>query len=185
MSTIKGNDLRTINQWNAGHIDGTYDGHQDINNPARYDYLAGLLRDADSVLDVGCGDGLLYSYLQPDHYYGIDACKVAIEKARTRIGKTGIFSCTDAAYWKPWGTFDAVVLNEMIYYIEDQTAFFNKYLKITKPGGLLVVSIFEKKGRFRKTPNQKSIELLRSFKPDQNIQIVENGRTRTIMVFRR
>jgi SAM-dependent methyltransferase len=123
-----------------------------LHNPselARYAAARGVLPEADAgrtVLDVGCGEGILRDLLRAggeSRYVGVDLSTVAIEAARrdARPGET--FVVADAESYAPQGTFDAVVLNECLYYFREPLTQAERYLGMTAPGGSLIVSMFE------------------------------------------
>lgn len=73
----------------------TYWESRDISTPTlnsfqkkRADFLLDLLKDGDSILDVGCGDGKMLAYLKEKkdlgQLLGIDSSSMALEKARQR-----------------------------------------------------------------------------------------------------
>jgi SAM-dependent methyltransferase len=67
---------------------------------------------ARSVLDVGCGNGLMCEFLCPSvAYSGIDVSATAIQRAKERFsGLSGAkFVEADFRYWPTNQTFDAVV----------------------------------------------------------------------------
>lgn len=64
-------------------------------------HLELLLKTIPSVLDVGCGQGILARHLSPHTIYqGIDASPSLIAAAKKKSPKTALFQVTDAC--KPW-----------------------------------------------------------------------------------
>jgi hypothetical protein len=49
----------------------------------------------------------------------------------------------DAEVWAPGAEFDAVVMNECLYYFHDPLAQARRYFDAVRAGGVLVVSMFE------------------------------------------
>jgi SAM-dependent methyltransferase len=123
-----------------------------LRNPselARYAALAAFCRKLTpgrTILDVGCGEGILRDRLRAggdSRYVGVDLSAVAIEAARrdARPGET--FVVADAESYTPAERFDAVVLNECLYYFREPLAQAERYLGMTSPEGSLIVSMFE------------------------------------------
>jgi SAM-dependent methyltransferase len=112
---------------------------------ARFAVMVGLLSEATdpAVLDVGCGDGVLYQRFRVygcSRYVGIDLSQVAVARAAAVAGPEASFAAADAATYQPEGTFDAIVFNEMLYYLHDPIAAVRRYAEALRPGGRLIVS---------------------------------------------
>lgn len=161
------------------------DGAQDISQPARYKFIADLLWDAGSVIDVGCGDGILREYINCDGYMGIDADPVAIEKAQVKYPARQ-FMCANAETCANDWKVDAVILNEFLYYTSDPLETLRKWGACVKDGGLLVVSIYNRKAPFwQKNPNKQALKIARQFASQfQHKEHVlnENGKKRSVLV---
>jgi len=72
------------------------------------------------ILDVGCGQGVLYQYLnekfgQDLNYLGIDISEAAIKKA-TALFPTGNFKQLDFDKQALFEKFDIIIFNETLYY---------------------------------------------------------------------
>jgi 2-polyprenyl-3-methyl-5-hydroxy-6-metoxy-1,4-benzoquinol methylase len=130
----------------------------------RWDYLAGseefiryavinsfLLRQNGplSLLDVGCGEGLLLKNLGPQFvskYTGLDLAQAALDKINTKRSgdqyiRTSIEDFVPAEKW------DAIVFNEVLYYTADPVAQIRKFENALTHAGVMIVSI-HKKPRF-------------------------------------
>ncbi len=82
-----------------------------------------------SILDVGCGEGAPVDFLdikQKKRYIGIDISREAIKKA-DRKRKGSDFRCVAAEAFETRKKFDAIVFNEVLYYMDDD-AIFRKYI---------------------------------------------------------
>lgn len=110
--------------------------------------------DTDTILDIGCGSGLIASFIASKYnipVLGIDANESAVEFCRSAYHfKNLTFSklaINEMHY--PESSFSKIILLEVIEHIDFQQAnmLLNTILKILKPGGLFVVS----------TPNKKSL----------------------------
>lgn len=101
---------------------------------------------ASVLLDIGCGTGALFGHLAKacSSYIGVDV-------VRYPEWPTGIEFRTadlDAPRWPiDDATADVTVSVETIEHLENPRAFFRELTRITKPGGLIVVT----------TPNQLSL----------------------------
>lgn len=145
--------------WEAQYTAGAWDFLQNPDELARYGVISTYLWHhgcCGRVLDVGCGEGVLTSVLSPfggDVFVGLDVSAVAIERARQRFAEaesTGFsstrFEAADAEVWTPDdadGQFDAIVFNESVYYFQRPLEGVQRFTKWLRPGGVLVVSMFE------------------------------------------
>jgi len=99
-----------------------------------------------SVLDVGCGEGILREYLPKAQYRGIEPSAKAAESARAQHGYDSVVHCTAEEFDPGMCLWDCVVFNEVLYYCVDPTYLLEKYAKQVKPGGIVIVSIYQKQG---------------------------------------
>jgi SAM-dependent methyltransferase len=146
--------------WEKQYRDGVWSYLDEAGELARYGVVAAAVRrfrPGGTVLDLGCGEGLLADHLRPDgyrRYLGIDLSLTAVAAAVRRApGRAGAqadrdaapatrFAVADAEDWPLRGVFDAVVLNECLYYLRDPLAVARRALAALRPGGILVVSMF-------------------------------------------
>lgn len=176
----------TPERWEKDHAQGTFDGVKDIEQQARYEVIGDAIKGARTVLDVGCNIGLLRPYVD-GAYTGIDHCASFIEEARRRWGGTliGTFLVADANTHDV-GRFDAVVLNEVLYYLDSPEAALRHYAGMVVRGGVLVVSIYDKAGSFlRSSPNERALKATRRFagRNLESEQVVEqNGKKWAVLV---
>src|SRR5271156_867126 len=76
--------------WDVEYATGRWDYLGDISEMPRFAIIGGYSRTvsaAASVLDIGCGNGRLATWVCPDRthrYVGIDISSVAIQQARDR-----------------------------------------------------------------------------------------------------
>jgi 2-polyprenyl-3-methyl-5-hydroxy-6-metoxy-1,4-benzoquinol methylase len=96
------------------------------------------------VLDVGCSRGLLLDGLAYGRYLGVDASATAVERAEQRWRGDGRvrFAVADASGFEPAAPPDAVVLNEVVYYLPQPRETALRYASTLAPGGVLVLSVF-------------------------------------------
>lgn len=97
----------------------------------------------DTVMDLGCGDGCLLSEIAPtmaSKFFGADVSAAAVESARKRI--PGVeFQQINLEKGIPDGTYDVIVLSEVLEHIEDDEGLLRKlapiarHVVISVPGG--------------------------------------------------
>jgi len=100
---------------------------------------------ADSnVLDVGCGQALLRSWL-PDaaRYLGIEPSALAVRDAYDRDPSVKIMLSCAEDYIAPGERFDSVVFNEMLYYSRDPIRLLQQYSTLLSPHGVVLCSIYQ------------------------------------------
>jgi cyclopropane fatty-acyl-phospholipid synthase-like methyltransferase len=109
---------------------------------AQLDALLGALalRPQHSVLDVGCGNGMIAEYISHCsgcHITGLDYSPIAIEAAKTRTaGKNLTFTVGDinAKDLRP-DTYDAIISIDSIYFSNDYTRTIGESAKALRSGG--------------------------------------------------
>jgi trans-aconitate methyltransferase len=95
---------------------------------------------------VGCGDGELRPLLHPDafaSYVGIDFAE-AVARARQHADAKTTFAAADMRTFQPAASFDTIVFNESLYYVEEPLAQLDRYAKFLTPGGVFLVSMHRK-----------------------------------------
>lgn len=98
-----------------------------------------------SMLDIGCGVGLLYRYfmdtsaLKDDQYFGIDISTVAINEAKETC-KSNNFSVVDYETHHINKKFDVVIFNETLYYFNHAGKTLQKCIdeNLTKQGVIII-----------------------------------------------
>ena len=121
----------------------------------RMDSLAGLVSilgycqflNPASILDAGCGEGLLAEKLKMlpyTSYLGIDVSREAIASATPRLGDDrSLFAVADAWAFETDQRFDVIVFNQSLYYLPDPAAVLAKYRAMLTPGGHIIVSMVD------------------------------------------
>lgn len=149
-------ECRTTEQWTAAYQAGVLSYYGRLDELARYsvivgylDWFAGLAAARrPTVLDVGCGTGLLRERLEGvdfAEYVGVDLSVAAVAEARSRAHPRSHFFVGDVATLD-LGRFDVVVLNEVLYYVPDAAAFLARIRALLAPGGVLLVSMWRHPG---------------------------------------
>ena len=134
--------------WESQYRSGGWQFMRGLDELARYSVIAGQLhhlKPGGSVLDVGCGEGLLADQLRPfgySRYLGVDLSEAAVQQAASRVDERTSFAAADAESYTPSGRWDAVVFNECVYYFRDPLGTVRRYEAFLEDGGLFVVSTF-------------------------------------------
>lgn len=98
--------------------------------------------DNGFVLDVGCAQGILAHGLVCRRYVGVDRQAASLRLAEARTLSDCEFVFADADDYRPDEPPDAVVLNEVLYYLPDPVVTARRYADQLAPDGVLVVSVF-------------------------------------------
>lgn len=134
------------NEWNEQYSDGVWDYLCQADEGARYSVILGYIRryvPEGKVLDLGCGAGILWDYLteqEKANYTGIDFSDEAIKLAKRKSEKS--FVVSNICEYKPNEKYDAIVFNEVLYYLPQPLSVVKRYFDYLKPGGIIVVSMF-------------------------------------------
>jgi 2-polyprenyl-3-methyl-5-hydroxy-6-metoxy-1,4-benzoquinol methylase len=132
--------------------DGEYKESQIAESP-RYAVIADIVNRfaekhdrAIKVIDGGCGEGYLLRFLDRSkiRYIGVDMDEPALSSVPLNPGDSVHMAPIDD-FWDfrpgaPVG-IDVIVLNEVLYYLDDPVACMNRYMPIVENGGLMVISI--------------------------------------------
>ena len=175
-----------MTDWNHAYASDMYDGRGETESSPRFALIGGLCTQARAtdILDVGCGTGLLRASLClcVSRYTGLDCSSVAIQRLKEK--GAGDFVCADAEKWMPSRHYDAVILNEVLYYFQDPQSALSKYYAALSPGGLFIVSIFKKETRFwQPNHNRLVLKAVERILPQFSKQDVSDGKsTWTVLV---
>jgi 2-polyprenyl-3-methyl-5-hydroxy-6-metoxy-1,4-benzoquinol methylase len=94
------------------------------------------------VLDIGCSQGILQEGLRYGRYLGVDNYEQSIALARSKCDQWTQFVCADGSTFIADQPPDAVVLNEVIYYLPDPIAAVAHHARHLAPGGVVIISIY-------------------------------------------
>jgi 2-polyprenyl-3-methyl-5-hydroxy-6-metoxy-1,4-benzoquinol methylase len=115
------------------------------NEAARYSAVRSAIeryaRDG-FVLDIGCSQGILQEGLRYGRYLGVDNCEQSITLARPKCGRRTQFVCADGSSFVADQAPDAVVMNEVIYYLPDPIGVVEHHARRLTPGGVVIISIY-------------------------------------------
>jgi 2-polyprenyl-3-methyl-5-hydroxy-6-metoxy-1,4-benzoquinol methylase len=135
-------------RWDERWADPAFYGEYRLDELGHYSVLAGYakaLKAGGSVLDVGCGDGILRTHLHEpfSKYVGVDFPQ-AIDRAAARGDARTSFVASDMRAFTTADRFDVIVFNESLYYVEDAIAALDRYSRFLAPGGVFLVSMHRK-----------------------------------------
>lgn len=137
------------NVWEEQFKNGAWDYLYSENEALHYQSIVKFYKQygGGSVLDAGCGQGVLFHYLKPyikgpADYLGFDIAENAVAEARAKFPPYR-FVQADFNISTPDEKFDVIIFNECIYYfnklIEQLNGCFAKNLN---PGGHVIISMF-------------------------------------------
>lgn len=120
----------------------------------------GFLQGCSRILDVGCGSGT-FMRRAPDRIEGLDYNPENVEFCRSQ----GFKACTGDARKLPFadGEFDGVHFSHVlqVFQSEDAVASIRELARVTRPGGLVVITTLNWFDRFYRHP-----ENARAYPPD-------------------
>lgn len=134
--------------WEMQYKNGRWSYLHQLQELGHYSVIAGYvkyLKHNASILDLGCGDGILAERLDANsfsEYVGVDLSDVAISHAQTRGYPRARFESADIERYTPRRSFDVIVLNESLYYLSDPVGTLARYRQYLKPRGIFIVSMY-------------------------------------------
>jgi 2-polyprenyl-3-methyl-5-hydroxy-6-metoxy-1,4-benzoquinol methylase len=140
-------DRSSLEQWSSEHESGELAYYGDLRGLARYSLLIGYIRQLGpdvSILDVGCGAGLLAERLGATpyrRYLGIDPAPPAIEQAARLADERTRFQVAERPS-PELGEFDVAVCNEVIYCVPNPEQLLDDIRATLPVGGSLLTSIW-------------------------------------------
>ncbi len=164
--------------WDKSYASGRYDGWGEAESSPRFALIGGVCTQAGTtnILDVGCGTGMLRAslYQYRGRYTGLDCSSVMIRRLQEKGGAD--FICADAEQWTPTSQYDAVILNEVLYYFKNPLSALIKYHAALCPDGVFIVSIFKRRSSlWQANPNRRAIEIVEEFLPTASRYRVSEG----------
>ncbi len=110
---------------------------------ARYAFAAKMMQNPNSVLELGCSEGIGATMLtkEAEKYVGIDLDLSAIESAKTNFPKDKFQFIHDDFMGNQYGSFDAVISLDVIEHIipEFEHIYFHTLSKNLNPNGICVI----------------------------------------------
>lgn len=121
---------------------------KELDELARYSIISGYFRHfkrGGSVLDLGCGEGILQEKIGSGYYsryLGVDISSEAIKRASTKSDHKTAFMRFDISKYVSQESFDAIVFNEVLYYLDDPLDTVDRYSKYLNNDGILIISMY-------------------------------------------
>ena len=139
----------TPEMWDREYRDGQWEYLRKMDSIAGLVSILGycdFLKPA-SILDAGCGEGLLAEKLKLlpyKSYLGMDVSREAIALATQNLGDArSQFVVADAWLFDTPERFDVIVFNQSLYYLTDPAGILKKYRALLNPGGRIIVSMVD------------------------------------------
>ncbi len=138
-----------VEDWDQSYRDGRWAFLAGLPEAARYGIVAAYLEHAmggGSLLDLGCGEAILCRHLRRERitrYVGVDIAASALAGAQPGIADSRLV-CADIAAYEPDGRFDAVVFNEVLFFVPDPIALLRRARGWMTERGVIVLSLYRK-----------------------------------------
>ncbi|WP_298304111.1 class I SAM-dependent methyltransferase [Flavobacterium sp.] len=134
--------------WNYKYFIGKWDYIENQNT--RYNKIVEHVNYCNinnpKILDLGCGFGSLCKYLNEDDFsslLGVDLSDTAIAKAKKKKYSNTNFIVADIQKFETNEKFDIIILNEVIYYLDDYLETLSRFSKFFKnENGYFIISIY-------------------------------------------
>ncbi len=142
---------RRQQRWNRQYKSGRWDKLKDDIEAVRYqkiiDYTVEFGPENASILDLGCGEGILAERMASTKYsyfLGMDFSSVSIAKANHLTLRNTEFICADIHNFQPKQTFDVIIFNEVFYYIHEteKQNVMDRMIACLNDNGIIITSIY-------------------------------------------
>jgi len=140
---------RPIENWDEMFIAGEWDYLGGLNEVPRFALIAGYIHrhaEQSAVLDAGCGQGHLLSYLDRSRvtYHGFDLSETAIANAIRHYPDARFTVATLESFERSAGErYDAIVFNEVIPHVALPLEAIDRFSGMLKPKGLIIISTYQ------------------------------------------
>jgi SAM-dependent methyltransferase len=134
--------------WDKEYATGNFKRLENLAEIGHYGVILNYARvlEPRSILDVGCGNGILsplLNHLPYESYLGIDLSAEAIRMATEDHGDARTtFAVADAESFLSDQSFDLIIFNECLYYLKDPRGLMLSYKRWLRPGGHILVSMY-------------------------------------------
>ncbi|MEZ4793271.1 MAG: class I SAM-dependent methyltransferase [Gelidibacter sp.] len=138
-------------RWNKQYRKGRWDNLKGEIETVRYqaiiDCMSKFGSKNPSILDLGCGEGILCQRLEPighSYFLGMDFSSVSIKNAAQLQLKNAEFVCADIHTFLPVKKFDIIVFNEVFYYIHEteKEKVLTRMIDSLNENGIIITSIY-------------------------------------------
>lgn len=133
--------------WDREYRDGAWDYLSGIDSVAGLAAVMGYCQHLNpaSILDAGCGEGLLAEKLRLldyEYYLGIDLSQEAIARASQKLGSARTeFAVADLHRFESARRFDVIIFNQSLYYLSEPDVVVARYAAMLAPGGHFIISM--------------------------------------------
>lgn len=147
-AALKGRPM-TPAAWDRSYRMGLWDFLHESREAARYGVVSAFVRSfgrGGRVLDLGCGEAVLYHYVEEFSagYVGVDISARAIDSARVDAGRARLLVADIAATpLTDFANHSVVVLNEVLYHVEEPMAFLAAIRAAMPEDGVVILSMFQ------------------------------------------
>lgn len=147
-STDHSEQERESESYTHGHHESVLRSHRSRNVANSAAYLAPLLRENMTLLDIGCGPGTLTvdlaRHVPGGKVTGVDAAEIVLGDARKHAISQGVKNAEFLqanAYDLPFSdaSFDVVHAHQVLQHLSDPVAAIREMLRVVKPGGYIAV----------------------------------------------
>jgi SAM-dependent methyltransferase len=138
---------RDRDRWNYQYKAGRWNGLAALNELSRFSVILGYaqhLKPGGKILELGAGEGVLQQRFNPDKYslyVATDVSDAAIAHAKQFENEKTFFEVADINTYVPNERFDAVIINEAIYYGVSVRKVLDRYSPFLKTDGIFIISI--------------------------------------------
>jgi len=164
-------------KWEQQFRQGVWDVLKSVAEVPRYGAICAYLKYLDrpiSLLDVGCGEGLILKFCDREwlhHYSGLDISQEALNKITTLLPGDNLI-CSSVEEFSTEQRFDVILFNEVLYYTTDPYSQLVKFKKYLNPGGFFLVSTFKSLGLFAR--NSRNLRLVWQLISDCKWKIIDD-----------
>lgn len=116
-----------------------YNGYY-LKEKAEFTEAAKFIKKEDSVLEVGCGEGLFQNYIEYKSYTGLEFSDEAINKARVK-GIDVIKQNLEEHAKQNLEKYDVVCYFQVLEHVENPKDFIQNSIVCLKPGGKLILAV--------------------------------------------
>lgn len=147
----KFHNWRRKQRWNKQYKSGRWKNLGNDIERERYSTIADFINTHGnknpSVLDLGCGEGILCERMEKGSYskfVGMDFSSESIKQAIEKNLKDATFIEADLHYFKPEKPYDVIVFNEAFYYVHDseKAKVLQTMIDALKENGIIINSIY-------------------------------------------
>lgn len=148
--------------WETQYQTGKWKYMEQLSEFPRYSTIIGyiaFLKLGGAILDVGCGEGILFERYRPygySKYLGIDISQVALAKLTQKQDENTSFVKADVETYEPTEDFDVIIFNETLYYFHEPLKVFKRYTRALKEDGIIIVETY--------VASQRAISILQKLK---------------------